>query len=68
MQVVLEVKGEAKLRALSDTLTSAGIAHKLWIEMPEGVPTALATKPARKSTVTDYFKKLKLCRPAIQSK
>ncbi|GER34388.1 peptidyl-tRNA hydrolase II family protein [Striga asiatica] len=62
MQVTLEVKGEAQILNLSDKLKTDGIAHKLWIEQPENIPTCLATKPYPKSLVSLYFKKLKLCK------
>lgn len=62
MQVTLEVKGETQLVNLSDKLKGGGIDHKLWIEQPENFPTCLATKPYPKSTVSSFFKKLKLCK------
>lgn len=62
MQVVLECKGEAQLRTLSDKLTADGVVHKLWIEQPEGYATAVATEPERKSTLAAYFKKMQLCK------
>jgi hypothetical protein len=40
----------------------AGIAAKLWIEQPENIPTALATKPGRKSKLAPFFKKAQLCK------
>ncbi|KAF5748086.1 hypothetical protein HS088_TW04G00035 [Tripterygium wilfordii] len=61
-KVTLEVKGEAQILNLSDKLTAGGIAHKLWIEQPENIPTCLATKPYPKSSVSSFFKKLKLCK------
>ncbi|KAL8536789.1 hypothetical protein ACS0TY_012093 [Phlomoides rotata] len=61
-KVTLEVKGETQLVNLSDKLKGGGIDHKLWIEQPENFPTCLATKPYPKSTVSSFFKKLKLCK------
>ncbi|XP_077238416.1 peptidyl-tRNA hydrolase II (PTH2) family protein [Tasmannia lanceolata] len=61
-KVTLEVKGEPQILNLSQKLTSGGIAHKLWIEQPENIPTCLATKPYPKSVVSAFFKKLKLCK------
>ncbi|KAF2283553.1 hypothetical protein GH714_011970 [Hevea brasiliensis] len=61
-KVTLEVKGEAQLLNLSEKLSAGGIAHKLWIEQPENIPTCLATKPYPKSIVALFFKKLKLCK------
>ena len=59
-KVCLGVKGEAQLLNLSAKLTDAGVAHRLWRELPEDVPTALATKPALKSHVAAHFKKVSL--------
>ncbi|KAL2655514.1 hypothetical protein AAZV13_04G069800 [Glycine max] len=59
-KVTLEVKGEPQIKNLSEKLTAGGIIHKLWIEQPENIPTCLATKPYPKSSVSSYFKKLKL--------
>ena len=59
-KVCLGVKGEAQLLNLSAKLTDAGVAHRLWRELPEDFPTALATKPAPKSTVAAHFKKVSL--------
>uniref|UniRef100_A0A7N0V4P7 peptidyl-tRNA hydrolase n=1 Tax=Kalanchoe fedtschenkoi TaxID=63787 RepID=A0A7N0V4P7_KALFE len=61
-KVTLEVKGETQILNLSEKLKTGGIDHKLWIEQPENIPTCLATKPYPKSTVSSYFKKLKLCK------
>ncbi|CAH9092141.1 unnamed protein product [Cuscuta epithymum] len=61
-KVTLEVKGEAQIVSLSEKLKVASIAHKLWIEQPENMPTCLATKPYPKSLVSPFFRKLKLCR------
>uniref|UniRef100_A0A5B7CBW3 peptidyl-tRNA hydrolase n=1 Tax=Davidia involucrata TaxID=16924 RepID=A0A5B7CBW3_DAVIN len=61
-KVTLEVKGEPQILNLSEKLTAGDIAHKLWIEQPENIPTCLATKPYPKSMVSSFFKKLKLCK------
>ncbi|KZV31700.1 hypothetical protein F511_00504 [Dorcoceras hygrometricum] len=61
-KVTLEVKGEAQIRDLSEKLEAGGVAHKLWMEQPENIPTCLATKPYPKSFVSSFFKKLKLCK------
>ncbi len=60
-KVVLEAPGEAQLLQIAAKLEEAGISHKLWIEQPENVPTALAAAPNRKSAVGPFFKNLKLC-------
>ncbi|XP_073051869.1 uncharacterized protein [Primulina eburnea] len=61
-KVTLEVKGETQIRNLSEKLEAGGVAHKLWMEHPENIPTCLATKPYPKSYVSSFFKKLKLCK------
>lgn len=48
------------MRKLSEQLEIDDIKHKLWIEMPENIPTCLAVKPYQKKSVEKYFKKLKL--------
>lgn len=60
--MVLEVKGEPQLRALSESLAAANVAHKLWTEQPEDFATCLATKPYPKNAVAQHFKKLQLCK------
>jgi peptidyl-tRNA hydrolase len=59
-KVSVEVKDEAALLKLKAGLEKAGVEHHLWVEQPEGIPTALATKPRLKSTVPKVLKKLKL--------
>ncbi|KAI3412923.1 Aminoacyl-tRNA hydrolase [Psidium guajava] len=61
-KVTLEVKGEPQILNLAEKLKAGDIAHKLWIEQPENMPTCLATKPYPKSVISSYFKKLKLCK------
>ncbi|KAK6158666.1 hypothetical protein DH2020_005980 [Rehmannia glutinosa] len=55
-KVTLEVKGETQMLNLSDKLKVGGIAHKLWIEQPENIPTCLATKPYPKSLYHHFSK------------
>ncbi|KAF3850186.1 peptidyl-tRNA hydrolase domain-containing protein 1 [Dissostichus eleginoides] len=59
-KVVLGAPDEAALSNLSETLTKAGVAHKLWIEQPENIPTCLALKPCAKETVQPLLRKFKL--------
>ncbi|XP_022132277.1 uncharacterized protein LOC111005172 [Momordica charantia] len=61
-KITVEVKGETQIVNLSEKLKANSIAHKLWIEQPENIPTCLATKPYPKSLVSAFFKKLKLCK------
>lgn len=55
------MKGEAALRTLSEKLSAAGIAHKLWVEQPEDFATCVATAPYPKSLVQPHVKRLSLC-------
>lgn len=57
---VLQAPDEAALSGLSESLTQAGVAHKLWIEQPENIPTCLALKPCPKETVQPLLRKFKL--------
>ena len=59
-KAILEVKGEAQLLNLSKKLDAACVVHRIWIEQPEAIPTAIASKPARKSTLAPHFKKCNL--------
>nr|XP_046154458.1 putative peptidyl-tRNA hydrolase PTRHD1 [Oncorhynchus gorbuscha] len=59
-KVVLQAVDQASLSSLSETLTEKGIAHKLWIEQPENVPTCLALKPYPKDIVHPLLHKFKL--------
>uniref|UniRef100_A0A1A8MN05 peptidyl-tRNA hydrolase n=2 Tax=Nothobranchius TaxID=28779 RepID=A0A1A8MN05_9TELE len=59
-KVVLGAPDEAALSGLSDSLTQAGVSHKLWIEQPENIPTCLALKPYPKETVQPLMRKFKL--------
>ncbi|XP_029983647.1 putative peptidyl-tRNA hydrolase PTRHD1 [Sphaeramia orbicularis] len=59
-KVVLGAPDEAALSGLSQTLTQAGVAHKLWIEQPENIPTCLALKPYPKDAVQPLLRKFKL--------
>ena len=64
-KVVLEVKDEAALRALSMKLDEAQVLHKCWIEQPENYATSLATKPDLKSKLAPHFKKLSLSKSKV---
>lgn len=61
-KVVLCVKGETQLVNLSKKLTNNEVAHKLWMEQPENMPTCLATKPYVKSEVQAFFRKMNLAK------
>ena len=44
-KVIKECKGEVQLQALHGRLIQEGVAHRLWVEQPEGICTAIALKP-----------------------
>ncbi|KAJ9451356.1 hypothetical protein DIPPA_31911 [Diplonema papillatum] len=66
-KVVLKIKNETALLKLSQQLSSVAVAHKLWLELPEKTPTALATKPVVKDDVAHHFKKVQLYRDLVAS-
>ena len=59
-KVIKECKGEPQLRTLADKLAAEGVPHKLWVEQPENIPTALALKPLPKSVGAGLVKKFQL--------
>jgi peptidyl-tRNA hydrolase len=59
-KVVKEVKGLPQLQTLADKLSAEGIRHKLWLEQPENMPTAIALKPYPRSKVAPLLKKYSL--------
>ncbi|KAK1868480.1 hypothetical protein I4F81_010966 [Pyropia yezoensis] len=58
--VVLAAKGEAALEGLAAKLEAAALDFVLWREQPEGVATALATRPYPRAEVRQHFRKLRL--------
>eukprot|EP00747_Dinoflagellata_sp_TGD_P007958 gnl/TRDRNA2_/TRDRNA2_117587_c0_seq2.p1 gnl/TRDRNA2_/TRDRNA2_117587_c0~~gnl/TRDRNA2_/TRDRNA2_117587_c0_seq2.p1 ORF type:complete len:163 (+),score=43.36 gnl/TRDRNA2_/TRDRNA2_117587_c0_seq2:40-528(+) len=58
--VTMGAKDEAELQKAADRLKAAGIPYKVWVEQPEGVSSALATWPRRRSEMQKCFKGLKL--------
>ena len=61
-KVVLQVPDAETLVALAERLESAGVDHRLWVEEPEHLPTALAAKPYPRSFIKPHFDGLKLFR------
>ena len=43
-----ECKGETQLRTLADKLKAEGIAHWLWMEQPENLPTRSPSSRTRR--------------------
>lgn len=58
--VVKACKSQAQLENCAAKLKAEGVLHRLWVEQPEGIPTALASKPYRRSFIAPYFKKFNL--------
>ena len=46
----------------AEGLAAAGVGHKLWVEQPENIPTALATFPVPSAQARPLFKKCQLYR------
>jgi peptidyl-tRNA hydrolase len=61
-KVIKECKGEPQLRTLAEKLAADNICHKLWMEQPEDIPTAIALKPYPRSRVAPLLKKYQLYR------
>ena len=55
-----QVKGEPQLLTLAEKLRAEGVVHKLWVEQPENIPTAIALKPYPRSHVAHLLKKYQL--------
>ena len=64
-KVTLEAPSREVLEELSHVLANAKpdpITHKLWIELPEAIPLALATAPMPRALLKPFFSALKLLR------
>ncbi|KAL1512013.1 hypothetical protein AB1Y20_005288 [Prymnesium parvum] len=59
-KVVKECKGETQLLNLAAKLREEGVAHHLWMEQPENIPTAIALKPYPRNEVLHLVKKYNL--------
>jgi peptidyl-tRNA hydrolase len=57
---VLGAENIEAISKLSETLTSQGVLHHLWIEQPENIAVSLATAPEMKSKVSPFMKHFKL--------
>lgn len=64
---LLQVPNEAALKKVAEKLSENTIAHKLWIEQPEDIPTCLAIKPYPKEEVKKYVGKFKLYKTTLES-
>jgi len=61
-KIVLEGTSTEHLATLSKSLSEASILHKLWVEKPENIQTALATAPYPRSLLKGFFAGCKLLR------
>lgn len=61
-KIVTAALSEEDVRGVADKLAAAGVGHKLWVEQPEGIPTAVATKPAKRRDLQPFFGAFKLYR------
>ena len=61
-KVTKECKGEPQLLTLAEKLQAEGVAHRVWMEQPENIPTAIALKPYPRSRVAPLLKKYQLFR------
>ncbi|CAH8616586.1 unnamed protein product [Heterobilharzia americana] len=59
-KVVLGVDNAEQLESFASKLKDADIDYYLWVEQPENISTALATRPYEKSKIQPHFKELKL--------
>ncbi|NXO16188.1 PTRD1 hydrolase, partial [Oriolus oriolus] len=58
--VVLEAPDENSLLDLAEALRRNGVEHRLWTELPEGIPTCLALRPYPKDRVRPFLKEFHL--------
>uniref|UniRef100_A0A7S4KYL5 peptidyl-tRNA hydrolase n=1 Tax=Paramoeba aestuarina TaxID=180227 RepID=A0A7S4KYL5_9EUKA len=61
-KVVLAAQNEEELLKTQETLNKENINHHLWVEQPEGIPTALAVMPYRREFIAPFLKSLRLFR------
>ena len=59
-QVVLGVKDSKELLKFAQKLSDADMQHRVWVEQPENIPTAIALKPYPRSAVAAALKKFNL--------
>lgn len=59
-KVILRANKLDDLMQVESRLKETNIAHHLWVEQPENIPTCLACSPQRKSLVQAIFRHLKL--------
>lgn len=61
-KIILKCDDESSLRSAAAALETAGLMHHLWVELPENVPTCLATAPGPRDVLKPHFSSFKLLR------
>ena len=61
-KVVLAAQSAAEVERVAAALAAAALGHRVWLEQPEAVVTALATAPYPRSVLASFFVGLKLLR------
>lgn len=61
-KIILKAERVEDLLKVETELKQTDVAHHLWIEKPENIPTCLAVSPQPKSLVQNIFKTFKLLR------
>lgn len=60
--IVVSAKDEGVLHTTAARLDAAGVRYALWTEQPEGIATALASRPGPRAALKPLFKGLRLMR------
>ena len=61
-KIVLAAQSAAEVERVAAALAAAALGHRVWLEQPEAVVTALATAPYPRSVLASFFAGLKLLR------
>ncbi len=61
-KIVLAAPSAEAIQAVAAALRGAALGHRVWLEQPEAVVTALATAPYQRSVLAAFFAGLKLLR------
>lgn len=59
-KIILKAEKVEQLTDIKTNLDKINVPNRLWIEMPENIPSCLAVSPQPKSLVQSFFKHLKL--------
>lgn len=61
-KIVLAAPSAEAIEGVAAALRGAALGHRVWLEQPEAVVTALATAPYQRSVLAAFFTGLKLLR------